>query len=353
MNAYTFNSNAPAFSPGWESFALRVGLCLSDNVCCVGHSTNIILYDYSSENLTPANKARLLLSKLQQPEDLELVRKAQAIMQSIRRKKHRSKEDILILKRGEKITVDLFDHYRKELLTELQKTGLPQLYPFHIEENKCLYLWVVNNEQGEPPERGQLSGVLSFGLLEDEEDQPSVVIFYERLGLDVSKRYDCTPLVSLPNLNILEYEKLNNLRQRLEPYRNELAATLPLMGTEDGEAEYATGIWDLERVKELAPRLQKELDSTPEIQWAAQLNEEVRADLLVGNMETTELWQLLHDHGIVPNDTWDVLQKLKQSGSYCPTIPFITIRSDWATRSTINLSEDDSLAHKRKTIDLD
>lgn len=353
MNAYTFNSNAPAFSPSWESFALRAGLCLLDNVCCVGHSASIILFEHSSEHLTPANKIKLLLRQLQQPEDIQVVESAQAIMQSIRRKKHRNKQDILTLKRGEKITTDIFEHYRQDILADLKKTGLPQLYPFFLEENKCLYVWAVNDQQGEPPGRGMLSQMLLFNQLEDEEDQPTVIIFYESLGLDVSKRYDCTPLVTLPNINLFEYEKLNNLRQRLEAHRNELAATLPLMRTEDGKAEYATGTWDLESVKELAPRLQQAVDSTPEMQWASELQEGVRAELLVGNMETSELWQLLYDHGIVPNDTWDVLQKVKQSGNYCPTIPFITIRSEWATASTINLSEDDSLAHKRRTIDLD
>ncbi|MBI1286035.1 MAG: hypothetical protein GC178_00490 [Flavobacteriales bacterium] len=353
MNGYTFNSNPPAFSPAWEAFALRAGLCLLDNVCCVGYSTNIIMFEHASEQLTPANKMRLLLKQLQQPEDIKTLQGAMAIMQSIRKKKHRNKHDILTLKRGEKITQDIFEHYREHIVTDLRTSALPQLWPFYLKDNKCLYLWNVDTERGEPTGRGKFSGLLSFEQDEEEEDPPSIVLFYEQLGLDVLDRFECTPLVTLPNMNLYEYEKLNNLRQRLEPLRKELETTLPLMEQQDGEKRYTTGQWNIESIKELAPRLQKTMDELPEIQWAADLQQSIRAELLVGNMEITELWQLLFDHGIIPKDTWAVLQKKKQSGILCPTIPFITVRSDWSTAATDNLTEEDSLSHKRKTLDLD
>lgn len=353
MTGLVFNSHAPAFSVNWESFALRSGLCLLNNTCCVGYSAHTIMYKYASENLSLSRQMKLLLRHMQQPEDVAVMERAIQINRAIRSKKHLGKQDIIELKRTEKIIGDIWKTYREEVLKGLENTGLPQLAPFYFAEDKSLYLWAVDKEQGETEDNGKMSNLLAFETDQPVSISPDVVIFYETLGHEVQEKFPCTHLATMPNLLIMDHPKLDNLRQRLEPQRKELESLLPLIPKDEEGHQYFTGTWNLEGIKEFSPRLQKVLDAAPEVQWAAEMQKDVRVDLYVGNMGATDLYGLLHDRGIIPDDTWQVLQQRVESGKLCPTIAFIAARSEWAAAEMANLSEEETMSHRRKTIDLD
>jgi hypothetical protein len=212
---------------------------------------------------------------------------------------------------------------------------------------------MVEHDSGEKKWEGSLSRLLTFAPEDKEEADPGVVIFYERLGHEVSEKFACTPLATLPNMISLTTERLKDLRQRLAPLRTELDALLPALPTDEHGNTYHTGYWNLEGIKEFAPRLQKTLDTAPELEVVVNLSQAFKAQVQVGNMAITDLWQLLHTNGVVPGDSWKLLQQKQQSGIHAPTVPFITITSDWNPTALNHLSEEQSQTHKRKTLNID
>ena len=53
MTAHIFNCPPPSFAWDHESMALRTGLCHMDDVMCIGPSVGSIIYDFTTDDLSP------------------------------------------------------------------------------------------------------------------------------------------------------------------------------------------------------------------------------------------------------------------------------------------------------------
>jgi hypothetical protein len=270
----------------------------------------------------------------------------------MRKRKHPKKHEIVMFKQLEKAINDFFAFHIEDMLTAFKTYGLPQLAPFHTGDDACLTLWYVHPELGEKDKEGRLSQVFSLEMNEDHDKVPDVFVFYDTLGEEVLKDHSLTPLAILPHLNILEADKLQLVRNQLDSECEELTTLLPLMEPDEHGRQYYTGTWNLDGVKAFAPRLQNSLDAVHELAWSGKMYTDIRATLHVGNMDTIELWQLLRANGFIPDDTWKILEQKRERGIHCPTIPIMTITPNWEEATLTSLTSEETLVHKRKTINL-
>ena len=354
MTGIVFNKQNKHLALGWESYALRSSLCLFEQTICLGPSGYRIIYEAATSTANLNSKLHKLLITVQTEEERQQLEEVKSTLKHLRKRKHPQKQEIVFLKQTEKYINDCYALFIEAELKELAKFGLPQLAPFYFREEKSLDLWFVNDKEGETEKGGLLSLVLSFEVdFEFDKDPKSdVFVFYEHLAHEVIENHQLTPLAILPNLNNLDADKLQNVREQLTPLRKELETLLPLAKANEGEMQYYSGRWNLEGVKDLAPRLQEAINASPQLEWLNKIHTELRSELHVGNMDTLELWKLLRDHGFIPDDTWEVLEQKRKSGIHCPTTAIMTITSNWGSEELTNLSEEEALSHKRKTLDI-
>lgn len=352
MIGIVFNKHKDPLDFSWESYALRASLCLFDEAVCVGPSIYTIVYEEYARNLPLESKVRTLAMNEKDDESRLKFEQCVRDLKFMRKRKHPKKHEIVLMKKLEKSINDLFELHIKDMLTAFKKHGLPQLAPFNAGDDACLHLWYVHSDLGEQNKEGRLSQVLCFEVNEDHDMIPDVFVFYDTLAHQVLKDHTLTPLAKLPNLNALEADKLQLVRNQLDSEREELTSLLPMMEADKHGKQYYTGTWNLEGVKAFAPRLQQSIDKVHEIDWSSKLYTNVRSELHVGNMDTLELWQLLRNHDFIPDDTWKILQQKHESGIHCPTTPIMTITSNVGTDGLTNLTSEETLVHKRKTLDL-
>lgn len=352
MTGIVFNKQNKPLDWGWESYALRTGLCLFNETICLGPSIYSIIYEDVAKGLSMDHKLQLLLDRAHNEVEKRQFEEVKRTIKALRKRKHPQKQEIVFLKQTEKYVNDIYAFQLQDELDSLARHGLPQLAPFHFSEEKSLDLWWVNGDEGEKEEDGLLSHVISFEVEDNEAPEPDVFIFYEHLAHEVREKHQLTPLAQLSNLNLLETDKLQNVREQLKSLRQELTTLLPLTKADEGEKQYYSGIWDIEGVKAYAPRLQETLDASNELEWASRIHTDLQSELYVGNMDTLELWKLLRDKGFIPDDTWEVLEQKRKDGIHCPTTAIMTITASWDSETLLNLSEEETLTHKRKTLDI-
>ena len=166
-------------------------------------------------------------------------------------------------------------------------------------------------------------------------------------------KVEMTHLCTVPNLNSLVPNQLLSARARLAPLRQELDRLIPLMKPAEGEKRFYTGTWQLNELKSFSIRLQEAIDTTPELEWSATVQPDAMTNILVGSMETTALWQLMRENNQIPDDTWPLLERRMRDGDHCKQIPLLSLVLDMEGQENHHFTEEESLQHRRKTIDLD
>lgn len=351
MNALVYNNIQNGFDLGWESNALRTGLLLFENTLCIGPSFQFIRFEELAKKMLPQHRLEFMINNCRDEESRKQYQEWLRIQKSTHKIKHWDKRGIVIKKQVEKALDDLFQFHVDDTMKELQKYTLPQLAPL-CNEKDGLYTWHVEDGQGERIKNHQLSSLLDVELTNLPEATPDVFVLYERLGKKVLEEHPLTPVAVLPNLNALNTNQLKSARMNLEPLRQKLATHLPLMPPDEEGYFYCTGQWNTETLKVFSTELQAALNADPELERIGNLNKEFRTFLHVGTMDTVELWELFHAEGILPDDTWRALQRIRTTGEYCPYIPIMTITTGWGQNQVPHYTEEESLKHRRKTIDL-
>lgn len=352
MNALVYNSIQNGFNLGWESNALRTGLLLFEGTVCIGPSFQFIRFEELAKKMLPKQKVEFMINNCRDEGSRKQYEEWMRILKSTRKIKHWDKRGIVIKKQMENALDDLFQLHVDDTMEYLKQYGLTQLAPLCNEEDG-LYTWPVEDGQGERIRNHQLSSLLDVEFTDHPEATPDVFVLYERLGKKVQEERQLTPMAVLPNLNELNANQLKSVCMNLEPVRQRLGTLLPLMPPDEEGYFYCTGQWNTEALKALSTELQAALDADPELERIGNLNREFRTFLHVGTMDTVELWELFHAEGILPDDTWRALQRIRTTGEYCPYIPIMTITTDWGQNQAPHYTEEETLNHRRKTIDLD
>lgn len=328
------------------------------SACCLGPSVHSILFEGVADRMSVVKRIKWLIDSEKDPKVKEQLEQMSASLKILSKRKHPGRNEIVLRKKTEKVINDLFAAHTKELLKIMNRNGLPQLETFYRSDSgeRSLFLWVIDPDGGEQDEQYKLSNVLNFEV-EDTGDDDDIIsevfIFYGELAQEMLECHSPVPLATVPSLNVLESEKIRVLRERFAPYREEMEGHLvPAQPGRDGQ-QYCTGTWDLEGMKAFAPRLQEALDEMPELRWAEKVHTDFRANLHVGNMETPELLKLLYDRNLIPADTWEVLKAKHESGRYCPDMAYMAVTPDAQANAPVNISHEEALTHKRKTIELD
>lgn len=353
MNLLVYNRHNATTDLSLEAFGIRLGLLLADYTFAIGETGFYILYKERMMKMKDASRLKTLAKAATTEEQSNALTQAIADLKFLRNKKNKGQRDIVFMKQTEHFLHECFELHVDDSLSRMNKFSLHQLAALNTNEQSGLRLWYADKDAGEKDPKYELSELLSCKLKEDSIKATDVLTLVGSVSDALLNGLEMTTLCELPNINSLNSNQVLSVREQLAPLRKELNELIPLTQPAENETAYCTGTWNLEGLKEFSVRLQRELDEVPELQWSANLQKGIRPVVKVGIMETPALWQLLHDHELLPDDTWEVLSKWIASGSYFPTTPIMTFVLPDSKTLARYLTEEETLVHKRKTIDLD
>ena len=338
----------------WEAMSLRIGMLLSYNTYCLGSTvTNILFKDivrHTKPNLS--TKLRLLAANRQfENSEFDPLQAVQLIKQ-INKRKHKTKQDIVMLKQFEAGVNPVFQEFLDLQTKSLQKFGLAQMKALSEDPNSRLSLWQFEPYNCEQQEFA-LSDVFRYEYIEGLSlAEPDVWTLYDKTAVLKEHVTQLTHLAILPNLIFLSNEQLMEARKALEPLREKLANQLPLMEANKEGKKYLTGTWNVNGLTEVSQELQEAIDNNTSLKWAAKMDAN-RIKLQVGMVDTLKLWEMLHELELMPEATWNALQPDRENKDRCPHVPVFLASADNQTELTAALSEEQLTAFKRKTLDID
>lgn len=353
MNAIVYNTDGTVMHWAWESMAIRAGLMLCERTFDVGGTPYCIFYRKMMAGTPVQKRFELLLSNTDLEEDKQALLEMREVIKTLSSRKRRTKPEIIFLKQTEKLLNRFFEELVDKKIDTMKKFGLPALTPIAEDNEKALTVWLCAKEQGEHIAERRLSDLLSFKLAENSAPGSDLFIIYGPPTLGLEEKVQLTQLATVPNINLLNTQDLIGLRKRLRPVRDRLNTFLPRPEFDPQQTDYCVGPWDMEGLMAFAPTLQHELDQQPELQWAKKLDPTSDARLMIGMMDAAQLWQMMKAHDLLPDDTWKVLDDAIRSGVRCQQVPIMAIVAPPSELLLANLTEEESLGHRRKTIAID
>lgn len=337
----------------WESMAIRAGLMLCERTFDVGGTPYCIFYRKMMAGTSVQKRFELLLSNTETEEDKQALLEMREVLKTLGSRKRRTKPEIIFLKQTEKLLNRFFDELVDKKINALKKFGLPDLTPIAEDNGKALTIWLCAKEQGERVAEHRLSDLLSFKLAENSAPGSDLFVIFGPPTIGLEEQLQLTQLAVIPNINLLNTQDLIGLRKRLKPVRDRLDTFLPRPEYDPGQTDYCVGTWDMEGLMAFVPTLQHELDQQPELQWAKKVNPSSDTRLMIGMMDAAQLWRMLRQLDLLPNDTWEVLDAAIRSGIRCPQVPIMAVVAPPSELLLANLTEEESLGHRRKTIAID
>ena len=353
MNLLAYNPNDPNSDLSWESFTIRTGLLLSELSFAIGGSPFYIMYQQSMMQMNVQNKVKLMIQSADLADHRLALMQMEADLKTLRNRKNKNQRDLVFLKQTEKAVEQWFEGYVEERTSQLRRFGLPQLSALEADRQNGLRLWYYNKDHGETHEPAPISEVLGYEYKEGGVMATDVMAFGKSFTEILMGKVEMSHLCTLPNLNSLQPNQLLSARARLAPWRQELDRLIPLMKPAEGEKRFYTGTWQLDELKTFSVRLQEAINNTPELEWSAKVQPDAMTHILVGSMETTALWQLMRDNDHIPDDTWPLLERRMRDGDHCKQIPLLSLSLAEEGQENHHFTEEESLQHRRKTIDLD
>lgn len=362
MNALVYNKITSKFNLGWESHALRAAFILNGGVMAAGDSPYSIHY----KAMTTSSKYGLefKLKHLAKYEEFKQFNQtADEVFKDLKFLKNNrqgGKTSLVLYKKMESAINQMFLVRVNQEVTSMEAMGMIQLadltsdegfYPCALEnlagENYGGHQnlsWLLSMEDvgGDIPEKDKISGRFAF------------MLFDRLVKNNVPDLVELIPLVTLPTLVALNVAQLRNLKRALKPLADRLdKLLLPSPPLADG-TRYIAGVWDDAALPQLAQEMQAALDANADMQWAKKMSKNWSSQLYVGMMETPALWQLMRDNDLVPDDTWEVLQKWVQDKHYAPKMPIFDMRIvEGATGLDGPIAIEEIDLHTRKTLDID
>lgn len=353
MNLIVYNRAVAKADLSLSAFALRTGLLLAEHTFAVGELPNFILYEQQMLNMKESFRIKAMLQGISLKPDADAIKKAVAELKTLRNTKNKSQRELVFMKQTEKFIAQAFEFYLQNQVTTLSKFGLCQLSELQENERGRLHFCHVNKDKGETVPNFELSHLLACRFSEDSYKTSDVLALTGPITSAIHEQVEMTHLCDLPNLNSLQINQLLSVREQLAIIRKELSSLIPMMQPSENQKRYCTGTWNMDGVKELAVRLQQELTNMPELQWITNLQKEISCIVNVGCIDTPTLWQLLRDNEMLPDDTWKALNMRIKSKDYPAQTPITTVTPPANVSLSRYFNEEESLLHKRKTINLD
>lgn len=362
MNALVYSTEQSIIPVSWESQALRTGFILNNGVLATGHSPFSIGYEQGMIEAFQTLEAKLrYLEEFEEFKQFgQTAEEMIKFLKSVKKDRQGGKKALVFYKQTESVINKIFSEQISSEVTAMESHGLVQLS--NLTDNEGFYVCALQEKDGESyGGYANLSFILGMQNVNEhflEEDRIyglfAFMLYAQLAETVVSDKVELTPLVTLPNLISLNTTQLRNVKQALKPIADRLdKLLLPCPPHADG-THYVSGIWDMASIPQLAQELQAAIDANTDIQWAKKMSMDWSSQLAVGMIETPALWQLLRDHSLVPDDTWQVLQQWVKEKHYSPKMAIFDLRM---TPGLVSLDSTMAITdieqYTRKTLDID
>jgi hypothetical protein len=355
MDTIVYNLIPAGLNISVESLSIRLGLVLSQHVFSTGSSHCFIYYEEMMLDKTNCLELKLRILE-REPDFLEPGQKPGDVLRAMRLlwKSRRKTECLKQYKKMERSVDNLFKIHITESVQPMLKFGMVQLAT--LQDGGDLIVNYADAPNGEEYKDGfRISSVMQLKDIDEELTGPIAFVLYDKLTtLPSQDNAGLTHMFRIPNLNCLSNEQLLAVRESMRSAMARFQELLQPTLQEGPASHYLGGHWQKEKMAEVGMAIQRAIDANDELNWVLTLQSNIAIDVLVGEMDTHRFWQHMRDHGLIPDDSWEVLQALPKDGSYPTTIPIIVLRynlgADFNERT---FSEESSLQHKRKTLSLD
>ncbi|MCF8257675.1 MAG: hypothetical protein K9J06_08985 [Flavobacteriales bacterium] len=332
--------------------AIRTGLLMSPMTFAVGNAYINILYKPVTETLykTLAEKLKLLENHpdFNQLSTTNMLKNMQHLW-----KNRRNPNALKQYKIHEHFINQTFNKYIAALQEGIDSFSMTQLAALNGDD--VLTVFATHDNPGEKYESDfRLSDLLKLKRSSNSLHGPYVFSLTGKLDqLPPEDEAGLVHLFTLPNINPLTAGQLLSVRKSLDPSMERLRQQLVRDCPSEEPPRYGGGRWNKTTLPSIGSAIQEVINASPDLQWAAVLNPNVKTNVLVGEMDTHRFWQLQRDCDQVPDDSWEVLQALPADEPYPRTIPIVVIRVIGQLAEEAITDQDAILQHRRKTISLD
>ncbi|MCF8257674.1 MAG: hypothetical protein K9J06_08980 [Flavobacteriales bacterium] len=355
MDIIVYNLITARLELSTEAAAIRAGLLMGNHTFSTGSSYSFIFFE---EMLLDRNNTIVLkLGILEgEPDFFEPGQKPGDMLRMMRMlwKNRRKKDCLKHYKHMEHLIDTLFKERVTEIVKPMKKFGMVQLAS--LQDGGDLIVNYADAPKGEGYKDGfRISNMMQLKDIDRQMAGPIAFILFDRSAtLPEQDEAGLTHVFRIPNLNALSNDHFLAVRECLRPVMARLQELLQLTPHTGDRPPHLGGNWQHDRMGEVGKAIQEAIDANEDLNWVLSFRPDIAIDVLVGEMETHRFWQHIRDNGLIPDDSWEVLQALPKDGPYPQTIPVIVMRSNQGTgHRERNLSEENRMQHRRKTISLD
>ncbi len=354
METIVYITSRSGIDHTYNAIAIRTGVIISPATYAVGNAYIGILYKMLSERhyKTVAQKIQFLETtpnfKELKTTPAEMIKDMRDLWNQ-RRNTHALKQ----YKRHEHMINEMFNTTMTALQNAMRNTRLMELAP--LRGGKELYVMGLDDPNGEQYERDfRISKLLSLKLDGDDTVGPYVFTLVDKLAkLSPEEEDALTPLITLPNINLLSLDQLLSVRKSLDHAAKQLQQLLVPDISSSEKPQYAGGHWNKAMLTTCGKAIQQLIDGNPDLNWALSIQPSIRVHVLAGEMDIQRFWQLQRTNNQMPDDTWEVLQALPPEEPYPRTVPVFVIKFSGLLPADEMIDQDVALTPKRKTISLD
>ncbi|MCY7408696.1 MAG: hypothetical protein LH473_00340 [Chitinophagales bacterium] len=335
MKAIVVNDMKSKISPLSESIALRLGYILANEICSAGDSYIHIDLAYLHNSMTFETRVRVLQDEKEKREktgeeeskvDYSLLLKSYKQLKKI---KSKSKQDIVLMRQVEKTVNETFAELNKETYEKSKQMGMIQLEPVFREYCFLSYPTDISDPEKEEGFYYPMSKTLQGIFPADKEyperkEQPTLFFLTFEFFLDdfykiFEEQEKNNPLVFLQhcftfsNVNLCSVIELQVLRKRFnevgEAWQNKMNEWIDLVCSNTT----STKSFFEKEVLPLAEAVNKEAENNILLKHISNMqNHEVSAEVWIGTLSISLLWENYRFHNVLSDNTWEKLMKAKE-----------------------------------------
>jgi hypothetical protein len=353
MDIIVYNHRGPQLEISFEAMCIRVGIIIGQRVHSVGIAGNHIYYKRNLDTLNTTFESKVDTMRLE-PGYMDNKAQTDKLLYMLRVlwKDRRKPQSLLKFKKLEHKLNVAYDAFVKETVLKRWRLGMMSLASF---EEDVLVVTNASLAMGEDYNDGfNISNLLQLHTFKEKPMKgPFVFMLYDRLAeLPEETMQEMTFLFNVPNLNGLSKEQLLAVRTAMRPQMEQLGQ---LLKHTEG-ADHCGGHWDKAGFAEVGRELQRALDANAEMQWLGSFNmDNVTCKVYAGEMETRSFWKHMRDKGLVPDDTWAVLEAMTMDAACPSSIPVLVARLPPGNEGSAldDMAQTTEALPRRKIISLD
>ena len=334
---------------------MRVGYLLSGTVMCMGTNVDAYRLIEAAPRFTTAQKMKILMNH---PGVASEFKEIGENIRSLRRQvKYQDGRMIIASKQMDNSIERYFEAWMHEVINSFYSKGFPAIGEY--EENKVFEMRQLAPE----PESNHDSHIPFsewFQLTQEEDDAGDMVMMPANFMDHAAVKDNCLKAsdpeagnvnsiyfrhcITLPKISSLTILEMNSIRKAIAPALQSFTGLMndwiDLFWNEDGGEADTTAFFN-STIQPAAERLQAAYDANLILKHLVRTTSATdQVQIFIGEAPVKSIWRYFRDNKIIPNATWQKLQKaVLRDDRLTKRWPIITVRSNdamwslptWAT----------------------